>query len=407
MRNFWSWRGLAVVTASMAVGLTVAMAAGAAASPAPARPGGLAAGARFRLPAIKHVWVIELENESYAQTFGNPAADPYLARTLPAKGALLTSYYAIGHNSADNYIAQISGQAPNILTQEDCPVWVPTPEVTIGPYHQVLAPEGGCVFPRSVPTLGNQLTAAKLSWAAYMQDMGNNPARDRTVATPRGPACGHPATWGIDHTQGATATDQYAVRHEGFMYFRSVTGDARYCAAHVLSFKPLRGDLASAGRTPAFSWISPNLCDDGHDVPCVTGQPGGLRQIDRFLASWVPVIMASQAYRDGGLILITFDEGTTDTACCGEQSGFSSSHPNTLSPGLGGPGGGDVGLVALSPFIKPGTVSTVAYNHYSMLRTIEDIFGLRHLGDAAMAQVKSFGPDVFTRLTRLTRLTRP
>jgi phosphatidylinositol-3-phosphatase len=388
MRNFWSWRGLAVVAAGTAVGLTVAMAAGAT---------GATDAAQFRLPAIKHVWVIELENEGYAQSFGNPAADPYLARTLPAEGALLTSYYAIGHNSADNYIAQISGQAPNILTQEDCPVWVPTPEVTIGPYQQVLAPEGGCVFPRSVPTLGNQLSAAKLTWAAYLQDMGNNPARDRTVATPRGPACGHPATWGIDHTQSATTTDQYAARHEGFMYFRSVTADGGYCAAHVLSFQPLRGDLAAAASTPAFSWISPNLCNDGHDVPCVTGQPGGLPQIDRFLASWVPVIMASPAYKDGGLILITFDEGTTDTACCGEQSGFSSSHPNTLSPGLGGPGGGDVGLVALSPFIKPGTVSKVAYNHYSMLRTIEDIFGLRHLGDAAMPQVKSFGADVFTR----------
>ena len=393
MRNFWSWRGLAVLAAGTAVGLAVALAA--CASGASGATG--AANAGFRLPAIKHVWVIELENKGYTQSFGNPAADPYLARTLPAKGALLTSYYAIGHNSADNYIAQISGQAPNILTQEDCPVWVPTPEVTIGPYHQVLAPEGGCVFPRSVPTLGNQLSAAKLSWTAYLADMGNNPARDRTVATPRGPACGHPATWGIDHTQSATTTDQYAARHEGFMYFRSVTGDASYCAAHVLSFRPLRADLAAAGKTPAFSWISPNLCDDGHDVPCVTGQPGGLAQIDRFLASWVPVIMASPAYRDGGLILITFDEGNTDTACCGEQSGFSSSHPNTLSPGLGGPGGGDVGLVALSPFIKPGTVSTVAYNHYSMLRTIEDIFGLAHLGDAAMPQVKSFGADVFTR----------
>jgi hypothetical protein len=56
-----------------------------------------------------------------------------------------------------------------------------------------------------------------------------------------------------------------------------------------------------------------------------------------------------------------------------------------------------VGGVLLSPFIKPGTVSTVDYNHYSMLRTIEDIFGLSHLGDAAMPQVKSFGTDVFTR----------
>jgi hypothetical protein len=227
--------------------------------------------------------------------------------------------------------------------------------------------------------------------------MGNNPARDRTVATARGPACGHPATWGIDHTQKATTTDQYATRHEGFMYFRSVTGDGKYCAAHVLSFQPLRGDLAAASTTPAFSWISPNLCNDGHDAPCVTGQPGGLAQIDKFLATWVPVIMASPAYKDGGLILITFDEGSTDTACCGETSGFSSSHPNTVLPGLRGPGGGDVGLVALSPFIRPGTVSKVAYNHYSMLRTVEDIFRLPYLGDAAMPQVRSFGADVFTR----------
>ena len=50
----------------------------------------------------------------------------------------------------------------------------------------------------------------------------------------------------------------------------------------------------------------------------------------------------------------------------------------------------------LSPFMKPGTVSTVDYNHYSALRSIEDIFGLSHLGDAAMPQVKAFGPDVYT-----------
>ena len=393
MRIFWSRRriasaGVALVATAAALAVAAVGCTAAVASSAPA--------GQFRLPAIRHVWVIELENAGYAQSFGDPAADPYLARTLPGLGALLTSYYSIGHNSADNYIAQVSGQAPNILTQEDCPLWVPTTEATIGPYHQVLAPTGGCVFPKSAPTLGNQLSAAKLPWAAYLQDMGNNPARDRTVATARGPACGHPATWGIDHTQSATTTDQYATRHEGFMYFRSVTGDGKYCAAHVLSFQPLRGDLATASGTPAFSWISPNLCNDGHDAPCVTGQPGGLAQIDKFLATWVPLIMASPAYKDG-LILITFDEGSTDTACCGENSGFSSSHPNTVAPGLRGPGGGDVGLVALSPFIRPGTVSKVAYNHYSMLRTVEDIFRLPYLGDAAMPQVKSFGADVFTR----------
>jgi len=129
----------------------------------------------------------------------------------------------------------------------------------------------------------------------------------------------------------------------------------------------------------------------------VTGAPGGLPQIDAFLRHWVPLVMQSAAYRDGGLILITFDEGSADTACCGETTGLSASHPNTPLPGLRGPGGGDVGLVALSPFIRPGTVSSAAYNHYSMLRTIEDAFGLSHLGDAAMPQVKPFGADVFTR----------
>ena len=80
-----------------------------------AAPGGLG--------AVRRVWVIELENQGYAQSFGTPPADPYLARTLPRTGALLENYYAIGHSSADNYIAQGSGQAPDIATQTDCPVW--------------------------------------------------------------------------------------------------------------------------------------------------------------------------------------------------------------------------------------------------------------------------------------------
>jgi phosphatidylinositol-3-phosphatase len=62
-----------------------------------------------------------------------------------------------------------------------------------------------------------------------------------------------------------------------------------------------------------------------------------------------------------------------------------------------GPGGGRVGAVLLSKFIKPGTVSTKPYNHFSQLRSVEDIFGLKHIGDAQMTQVKSFGPDVYTR----------
>ena len=361
-------------------------------------PGGMAAGSSSRtaggLRAVRHVWVIDLENQGYAQSFGTPSADPYLARALPRMGALLTNYYSIGHSSSDNYIAQISGQAPNLATQSDCPLWTPFPgQLVAGPYHQVLGE--GCVYPAAVQTLGNQLSATGRSWAAYLQDMGNDPARDSTVSTARGPACGHPATWSLDRTQHAEEADQYAARHDGFTFFLSVTANRPFCDAHILSFRPLPGDLARASATPAFSFIAPNLCNDAHDAPCVTGAPGGLAQADAFLSQWVPKIMAAPAYRDGGLIVITFDEGSDSAACCSETSGLSPAHPNVPEPGKNGPGGGRVGAVLLSPLIRPGTVSTVDYNHYSLLRSIEDIFGLPHLGDAAMPQVGSFGSDVF------------
>jgi phosphatidylinositol-3-phosphatase len=119
---------------------------------AAAGSGSAAPGGRPGLAAVRHVWVIELENQGYAQSFGTPSADPYLATTLPRMGALLENYYAIGHSSADNYIAEISGQAPDIATQSDCPVWVPfAGQVIAGPYHQVLGE--GCVYPAAVPTL--------------------------------------------------------------------------------------------------------------------------------------------------------------------------------------------------------------------------------------------------------------
>jgi hypothetical protein len=349
------------------------------------------------LPPIKHVWVIDLENEGYAQSFGTPSADPYLATTLPKMGALLKNYYGIGHASADNYIAQISGQAPDTATQNDCGVWTkfePTNKIE-KPFNQLVG--NGCVYPASVPTLGNQLSDAKIAWKAYLQDMGNDPARDHTTATKQGPACGHPIVGKPDHTEGATAADNYVSRHQGFMYFESVIGNQAFCDAHILSFQPLLSDLSKASTTPAFSWLSPNVCMDGHDAPCANGDPGGLTEINAFLQIWVPQILNSPAYKQGGVIMITFDEGSTSTACCGETAGKSPSHPNVALPGGNGPGGGRVGAVLLSPFIKPGTVSTVPYNHYSMLRTIEDIFGVSHLGDAAMPQAKPFGSDVFTK----------
>ena len=380
----WRWL-LAAAAGPLVLAGCTSMAAGPAAGTSAAVSASAASGGHQGLSAVRHVWVIELENQGYAQSFGTPSADPYLAETLPRMGALLENYYAIGHSSADNYIAQVSGQAPTLATQADCPLWIPFPfpgHVAAGPYHQVLGE--GCVYPAAVPTLGSQLSAAGRSWVAYLQDMGNDPGRDNTVSTARGPACGHPATWSADRTHRAEKGDQYTARHDGFTFFRSVTANPAFCAAHILSFRPLPGDLARVSATPAFSFLAPNLCNDGHDAPCADGAPGGLGQADRFLAHWVPVIMAAPAYRDGGLIVITFDEGSDAAACCGESSGLGPSHPNVPLPGKTGPGGGRIGAVLLSPLIRPGTVSTVQYNHYSLLRTVEDIFGLPHLGDAAM-----------------------
>ncbi len=390
---------LAVAAAAAVLPLTllgVGSASIGTASAGIAGPSAATAQHAFKPPAIKHVWVIELENEGSAQTFDDPSADPYLAKTLVREGALLKNYYAVGHNSLDNYIAQVTGQAPDTATDNDCGVWTKfTPGVKFeAPYHQLLG--NGCVYPKSVLTIGNQLTNKGLTWKAYLQDMGNDPKRDSTTQTKQGPACGHTKVGTADPTEGAEAADQYAARHEGFMYNESVIGNQAYCDAHVLSFQPLLSDLSKASTTPNFSWLSPNLCNDGHDAPCANGDPGGLINIDAFLSMWVPEIMHSPAYKNG-LIFITFDEGTDSKACCGETSGKSPSHPNIAQPGMNGPGGGRVGAVLLSPFIKPGTVSTVNYNHYSMLRSFEDLFGLSHLGDASMPQVKSFGPDVYTR----------
>ena len=202
------------------------------------------------LAAVRRVWVIELENQGYQQSSSAPAADPYRATTLPRMGALLENYHAIGHASAANYIAQVPGQAPSPGTQADCPRWAPfAGDAVAGPYRQVLGE--GCVYPAAVPTLGTQLSGAGRSWSAYLQDMGNDPARDHTVSTARGPACGHPATGALDHTRRAGPGDQYAARHDGFAFFASVTASPAFCAARILSFRPSSGDLAHASATPA------------------------------------------------------------------------------------------------------------------------------------------------------------
>src|SRR5690348_15113411 len=105
--------------------------------------------ARAALPSIHHVFVIVLENESASTTFGPGSPAPYLSHTLTAQGAYLPNYYGIGHESNDNYIAMISGEAPNAANQADCQTFSDFASSALGPNGQALGP--GCVYPSNVP----------------------------------------------------------------------------------------------------------------------------------------------------------------------------------------------------------------------------------------------------------------
>jgi len=350
-------------------------------------------------PPVGHVFVIVLENEGYAATFGNPSTDPYLASTLPSQGALLTQYYGTGHVSNDNYISMVSGQGPNPQNQADCQIYsdfigAQAPSAGLPIDGQAIG--SGCVYPSSVQTVANQLTSSGRSWKGYMEDMGNVAARESAT-------CGHPSLNTQDKTESAVAGDGYVTRHDPFVYFHSIVDDAGYCGSHVVPLGSpsgaggLAADLQSVSTTPNLSFITPDVCDDGHDYPCTNEQSGAsaLADIDNFLSTWVPLITNSAAFKQDGLLVINFDESggpqSDSSACCGEGPG-----PDSPLPGITGLGGGRVGAVLLSPFIAPGTVSNVAYNHYSILASIEDYFGLARLGYAATVP-STFGGDVFTQ----------
>ena len=382
----------------------------------PVAPARAAPPAPHPRPAIGHVFIVILENEGYHVTFGPDSPARYL-RQLRRQGAVLPNYYATSHFSLGNYITLISGQAPNPATDYDCPNF--TEFVATGVSADGQAIGQGCVYPASVATLPGQLESKGLSWKAYMEDMGNQPQRESA-------GCGHPAIGAPDHTQAAQVGDQYATRHNPFVYFHAII-DLPACVQRVVNARSLLQDLQSVDTTPHYSFITPNLCHDGHDGGgarhCVGGEPGGLVSADRYLRSLVPRILASPAFRQDGLLIITFDESDLEihtdaaghpvsasasdaAACCDEPPGpnIPAYRPDTApapsainGPGLVGPGGGRVGAVLLSPFIRPGTVSTVPYNHYALLRSIEDLFGLVHLGYAAQPGLRAFGPDVYTQ----------
>jgi hypothetical protein len=354
----WIVLALAAITATAVI---APVASGAAAAPSQAKP---VTGTGTTKPpdglgvqpgAIKHVWLIILENKSYDTTFTGLNKNTYLWQTLPKQGVLLKNYYGTGHDSQDNYITLSSGQAPQPDVQNDCPYYDKFSGHVIKTggslkknknYGQMVSAAGinaaagqnGCVYPKSVPTLFNQLSANKLKWKGYAQDLGNPETPAGSPAHSVGAKyCGAPFTkpgptgsTSYPNPGSANATDQYVPKHFPFPWFQSVLSSGNCNSRHIANvFSATNGlyhDLQRASTTPAFSWITPNNCSDGHDAVCAgnnlsggwsnpntakapANYTGGLYSADLFLEHVIPMIERSPAFRDGGLIDITFDEG--------------------------------------------------------------------------------------------------
>jgi len=353
------------------------------------------------LPPVGHVFVIVMENKGFAETFGpaGAVAAPYLSTTLPAIGELLTSYHGVGHGSLVNYIAMISGQPPTPDTKDNCsdPLAAVAPDA-VPPYG--VAATNGCVYPANFRTVADQLTERGLTWKGYMEDI--------------------PSPCFL----GASGTGDYARRHNPFVFFSSLI-DSGQCGVNDVPLTDLPADLADPNHTPNFAFITPNSCNDGHSActpstppaPPVSSSDQQLHQIDAFLQVWVPQILASPAFQRDGLLVVTFDEADDSASCCNQQPGPAElTQPTALNPTPPLPrlGGGLIGAVLVSPFISPGAenpdgahLNATDYNHSSLLRSVEDLFGLTHLGYAAQDGLQPFGTDVFDRIPPPDALPEP
>jgi len=336
------------------------------------------------LPPVKHVFLVVLGENSFEEAFGATSPAPYLSRTLAAKGELLSNFYGVTKGALANQIALLSGQGPTVETAAGCPVPADILPGTISPAGQV---EGaGCIYPAATATLPGQLAEKKLTWKAYVE--------------------------------GRLAP---CVREEGsrdpFVYFHSLT-DNPACAKSDVSLEQLAADLKVATKTPTLSYIVPSNCHDGGELPCAEGAPVGALEAEPFLQQVVPEIEASPAYKEGGLIAITSAQArqtgpTPDLSSCCSSPAYPNLPPEAVAAAPPGPvkptgGGGRVGLLLLSSFVAPGTVNESGYfNHFSLLRSIEELFELTPLGYAAEEALTPFDSSVYNAETSTVSAARP
>ncbi|HXC23757.1 MAG TPA: hypothetical protein VNU28_04155 [Solirubrobacteraceae bacterium] len=385
-----------------------------------------APGTPIKLPPIKHVWVIALSGTSFSTALADPTADPYLAKQLVPKGALLSNYTLSSSSVLGNGIALLAGQSVNLDTEQNCPTYSelqpPTVNATTG-----LAEGIGCVYPTAVKTLANELAAGSLTWKAYVQDMdqdaptpaagatstagtasgtgttpnadvqtsaGATPSAGSPTDTATTPASGSPGGTGTTPTAGTQGTagvscrrpelgaadlnhtpvpgDPYLTYRNPFVYFDSLLSEGA-CATGDVDLSQLQASLTTPANTPSFSWIVPSACNDGSAAPCAPGSPAGLAPVNAFLKEVVPQILATSAYAKEGLIVIVPDSPPASPA--------SASKP--------------VGALLLSPFVHGGARVAESFNDFSLLKSISLLFGVLPLGHANDQSTVSFGATVY------------
>lgn len=266
----------------------------------PAPPAASAGALPTATGALQHVVIVVEENKPASSIIGNPAA-PYL-NSLAQSSAQASHYSAVTHPSLPNYLALTSGTTAGITT--DCN-----------------PPGGSCLD--TGPNLAQSLDRAGRSWRMYAESMPQPCSTANTAL--------------------------YAVKHNPFLYFPSVTADAAYCRSHDVPYDRLTADLATPSSLPDFAFVSPNLCDDMHDCSVAQG--------DAWLRTNIPRILASPAFtRQHSLLVVTFDEG--DSA-------------DNVVPCL-----------FAGPAARQHTIVAQPFTHYSLLRTVEDAWGLPPLAPA-------------------------
>ncbi|MFI5008802.1 MAG: alkaline phosphatase family protein [Solirubrobacterales bacterium] len=390
------------------------------------------------LPPVKHVFLLVLSDQGYPAAFGPSSTAPYLAKTLPHEGELLENYYAVASGELANGVALIGGQGPTPQTAADCPLYTDLAPGTSGAEGQALG--SGCVYPRQTLTLADQLSDEGRTWRAYVEGI--------EAGAPAQPAsCRHPTLGAADPNNTPTPGDAYVTWRNPFVYFHSLI-DTPACAQNDVGLPRLAADLKAARSTPTLAYIVPDRCHDGSEAPCAPGAPAGLAAAETFLRTVVPEIEASPAYKEGGLIAITFDQapqsglGADSSGCCtttpypnmpasstttmtttattvtstATTAPPTTTTPSTIAPApsttaptsamstpgapgtqTGSPaGGGRVGLLLISKYVKPGTLNVSGeYNHFALLRSIENLFGLQPLGYAGPTGLLTFDSSVF------------